>query len=99
MMNDFIHCSKPYVLLPTTRDEILSWMIEIRIKNHLVSDNNCNIVKSTNPQETFAKNNEQCWAKHLVLVRFTISIGDIKYHIYCGKPLVDLECRPHEHVD
>ena len=29
MMDAFIHWPKPYLLLPTTCDEILSWMIEI----------------------------------------------------------------------
>ena len=45
MMDEFIHWPKPYLLLSATCDEILSWMIEIWMKNHLVSDNNCNIVK------------------------------------------------------
>jgi hypothetical protein len=37
------HWPKPYLLLSGTCDEILSWMIENWMKNHLVSDNNCSI--------------------------------------------------------
>ena len=44
MMDEFIHWPKPYLLLPTTCDEMLSWMIKFWMKNHLVNDNNCNIV-------------------------------------------------------
>ena len=43
-MDEFIHRPKPYLLLSATRDEILSWMIEMWMKNHLVSDGNCNTV-------------------------------------------------------
>ena len=32
------------LLLLATCDETLSWMIEIWMKNHLVSDSNCNVV-------------------------------------------------------
>ena len=42
MMDEFIHSPKLYLLLLATCDEILSWMIEIWMKNHLVSDSNCN---------------------------------------------------------
>ena len=44
MMNVFIHWSKPYLPLSATCDEILSWMIEIWMKKHLVSNSNCNTV-------------------------------------------------------
>ena len=44
MMDEFIHWSKPYLLLSTTCDEILSWMFEIWMTNHLVSDSNCNTI-------------------------------------------------------
>jgi hypothetical protein len=44
MMDEFIHWLKPYLILLATCDEILSWMIEIWMKIHLVGDNNCNIV-------------------------------------------------------
>ena len=42
MMGEFIHWPEPCLLLSATRDEILSWMIEIWMKCHLVSDNYCN---------------------------------------------------------
>ena len=45
-MDGFIHQPKPYLLLFATCDEMLSWMIEIWMKNHLVSNNNCNIVNT-----------------------------------------------------
>jgi hypothetical protein len=42
MMDEFVHWPKPYLLLSTTCDEMLSWMIENWMKNHLViSDNDC----------------------------------------------------------
>ena len=33
MMDEFIHWPKPYLLLSTTCDDILSWMIEIWMKS------------------------------------------------------------------
>ena len=45
MMEEFIRWPKIYLLLSATCDEILSWMIEIWINRHLISDNNCNIVQ------------------------------------------------------
>ena len=53
MMDEFIHWPKPYLLLSTTCDEILSWMIVIWMKNHLVSDSNCNSAKSIIPQKIY----------------------------------------------
>ena len=44
MMGEFIHWPKHYLLLFATCDKILSWVIEIWMKNHLVSDGNCNTV-------------------------------------------------------
>jgi hypothetical protein len=44
MMDEFNHWPKPYLLLSATYDGILSWMIEIWMKNQLVSDSICNIV-------------------------------------------------------
>ena len=44
MMDEFIHCSKPCLLLLVICDEILSWMTQIWMKNHLVSDGNYNTV-------------------------------------------------------
>jgi hypothetical protein len=39
MMDEFIGCPKYYVLLLATCDEMLSWMIEIWMKNRLVVTN------------------------------------------------------------
>ena len=44
MMDEFICWPKPYLLLLATFDEILPWTIEIQMKNHLLSDSNCNTV-------------------------------------------------------
>ena len=49
MMDEFTPWPKPYLLLPTTCGEILSWMIEIWIKKNLVSDINCKHRKSITP--------------------------------------------------
>ena len=43
-MDEFIHWPEPYLLVATTCDEALSWMIEILDKKPLDGDNNCNIV-------------------------------------------------------
>ena len=43
-VDEFIHWPKPYLLLSATCDEILSWIIEIWMENHLVSVNISNIV-------------------------------------------------------
>ena len=64
MMDEFIHWPKPYVLLSTTCDEILSWVIEIQMKNYWVSDCNCTTITPTNLQGM--TNN----------VGLTISVGD-----------------------
>ena len=50
MMNAFIQWPKPYLLLSAACVEILSWMIEIWMKNHLVSDSNYNIVNLRYPE-------------------------------------------------
>ena len=42
MMDEFIHWPKPYPLLSATCDEILSWRIDIWMRNQLVSDSFCN---------------------------------------------------------
>ena len=84
-MDEFIHRPKPYLLLSSTYDEILSWM-----KKHLVSDSKCNTTNLQSP-----KKNDKKWqimvGWHLVLVTLyqglqlelskTIRIGDSKYHI------------------
>ena len=44
MMDEFNHWPKPCLLLSATCDEILSCVIEIWMRNHLVSDNNYDIV-------------------------------------------------------
>ena len=46
MMDEFIHWPKPYLLLSATCEEILPWMIEICMKNHLVSDNDGNTINT-----------------------------------------------------
>ena len=50
MMDEFIHGPKSYLLLSATCDEMLSWMLGFWMKNHLVSDNNCNTVNLESPQ-------------------------------------------------
>jgi hypothetical protein len=43
-MDEFIYWPKPYLLLSSICDELLSWIIGIWMKNYLINDNNCNIV-------------------------------------------------------
>ena len=81
---------KSYLLLSATCDEILSWMIESWMKNHLVSDSNGNTVNALSPKK-ITRNDKSCWVNILVLVTLyrglqlilskTIRIGDTKYHI------------------
>ena len=66
-MDEFIHGPKPYLLLATTCDEILSWTIEIWTNYHLVSDSNCNIVNLESPIILKGMINK---------VEFTFSVGD-----------------------
>jgi hypothetical protein len=42
MMDEFIHWPKPYLVVSSTCDEIFSWMIEIWMKNHLVTEETYN---------------------------------------------------------
>ena len=83
-------------LLLATCDEILSWMIEIWMKNVLVSGSNCNIVillSSKNLQGM--RNNigltyrvgDTYYSLQLVLSK-TIRIGDTKYRNKCRKHLM-----------
>jgi hypothetical protein len=65
MMDEFMHWPKPY-LLSATCDKILSWLIEIWLKNHLESDNNCNIVNLELSKIFTTTNN----------VGLTFSVGD-----------------------
>ena len=90
MMDAFIHWQKPYHLLSTTCDGILSWMVQIWIKNQLISDNNCNIVDLYNALN-FLQGMTNSVGLTLVLVTLyrglqlilskTIRFGDMKYHI------------------
>ena len=50
VMDEFIQWPKTDLLLSTTCDEIMSWIIETWMKNHLVSDSGRNKCKSTNFQ-------------------------------------------------
>ena len=50
IMDEFIHWRKLYPLLSATCDEILSWMIEIWMKIHLVSDFICNTLNLKSPK-------------------------------------------------
>ena len=67
MMDEFIHWPKPYLLLSTTYDEILLWMIEIWMKIHLVSDNNRNTLNLYPPKKNQGMTNN---------VGLTFSVGD-----------------------
>ena len=87
MMDEFICWPKPYVLLSATCDEILSWLIEIWMKIHLVSDSNYRIVNLYSPNLFFFEDWQTMLGQHLVLVTVyrslrlvlskTIRIGDI----------------------
>ena len=59
MMDEFIHWPKPGLLLSATCDEILSWMIEIWMENHSVSDSNCNTVNLQSPPKKKEKEKEK----------------------------------------
>ena len=52
-MDEFIHWPKPNLLLLATCDEMLLQMIDNWMKNHLISDNNCNIVTLFIPQKFY----------------------------------------------
>ena len=67
MMDEFIHWPKPYLLLSATVDEVLSWMIENWMKNHLVSGSNCNTVNVETPHKLQGVTNN---------VGLTFSVGD-----------------------
>ena len=70
MMDPFIHWPNPYLLLSTTCDEILSWMIEIWMNIHSVSDGNCN----TNIPQPPPPHNLQGMTKNVSL---TFNVSDI----------------------
>jgi len=78
MMVEFIHWSKPYFLLSITCDEMLSWMIEIWMKNHSVSDSNCNTI-NLNPLKILQEMTNNVGLAFSVgdtTPRFTISIEE-----------------------
>ena len=85
MMGGFTHWLKPYLPLSPTCDEILSWMFEIWIENHVISDSNRNTVKSTIPKKVYKGMTNYVGLTFSVgdtILRFTISIEqDTKYHI------------------
>ena len=62
-----MHWLKSYFPFSTTRDEILSLMIEIWMENCLVSDSNCNIVRPYYPQTLQGATN---------IVGLTFSVGE-----------------------
>ena len=66
----------PNLLLATTCDEILSCMIEIWMKHHLVSDNNCNIVilKPSKKSQGMANSVGLTFSVGDTIHQFTISI-------------------------
>ena len=65
-MDEFILWPKPYLLLSTTCDAILSWMIGIWMKNHLVSDSNCKTSTYNSPKKLQGMTNN---------IGLTISVG------------------------
>jgi hypothetical protein len=70
-MDEFIHWSKPYLLLSTTCDEMLSWVIGIWMKNHSISDNKSII---PNKLQGLANNVGLTFSVGDIILRFTISI-------------------------
>ena len=89
-MNEFIHWPKPCLVLLATRDGILSGMIDFWMQNHLVSDNDHNIV-NLRSLNYFYKERQKMFGDHLVFVTLhhnfqlvlskIFTIGDTKYHI------------------
>jgi hypothetical protein len=75
-MDEFIRWPKPYLLLSATCDEILSWVIEIWIENHLVNDNNCNTENFIIPKilPRMANNVESTFSVGDTIWQFDISI-------------------------
>ena len=77
IMDEFIHWSKPYLLLSTTCDEMLSWAIGIWMKNHSVSGS-----KSIIPQKLqgLANNVGLTFSVGDTILKFTISIEQDNYN-------------------
>jgi len=67
MMDEFILWPKPYILLSTTCDEVLSWMIEIWMRHRLVSGNNRNTINLKSPNFLQGMTNN---------VGFKLSVGE-----------------------
>ena len=78
MMDEFIHCSQPYLLLSSIGDGILSWMTEIWMKNHLVSDSNCNIYNLPKILQGMTNNVGLTFSVDDTIPRFAISIEQDK---------------------
>jgi hypothetical protein len=80
MMVEFIHWLV-YFLMSTTLDEILSWIIKIWMKNHLVSDGNCDIVNLESPNLQGMTNYVEipCSVGDSIL-RFTMDIEQDNYN-------------------
>ena len=77
MMDEFIHRQRHYLLLSTTWDQILSWMIEIWMENDLVSDSSCNTVNLSSPPKKLqgvTKSVELTFTIGNTIQRFTIGI-------------------------
>jgi hypothetical protein len=76
MMNEFIHWLTPYLLLSSTCDEMLSWMIEVWMNNQLVSDVNCNTINIVSPPKSQGMTNNVglTFSVGDTILRFTISI-------------------------
>ena len=53
MMDECTPLPKLYLFLSSTFDDILSWMIELWMKTHLVSDSNCNTVNLSSHHKNY----------------------------------------------
>jgi hypothetical protein len=73
MIHEFIHWSKPCLLLLATCDKVLSWIIEVWMKNRLVNGNNCNTIDLVSPKN---------WQGMTNNVGLAFSVGDST--LYCG---------------
>ena len=69
MMDEFIYWRKPYLLLSSTCEKLKSWIIEIWMKIHLISDNNCNTINLQSPKKFQGMTH---------FVGLTFSVGDTK---------------------
>ena len=93
MMDEFIHWPKPYLLLSATCDEILSSMIEIWMRKHLVSDSNCNTINLEFPKNLQGRTKNvgltfsvgELYGSLQLVMSKTTRIGNTKYHIQCSE--------------